>query len=309
MLSPAVVAAIDDLELAARLVVEGLRAGGNRSPFRGYSTEFDRHRPYRAGDDLKHLDWKLFARSDRLHTRQFRATTNVPVMLVLDASASMGYAGWTSGDGSDAAAAGATTAPVSKLRYGAIVASAVAWLASEEGNAVGFVTMSAGNVDHLPPRGGRPHLRSIISRLDRLQADGKCDPERMIDYAAQLMRRKGIVLVLSDFYDAEEETARALRRLTRHGHDVSAWQLLSRSELSLDARTQVEFEDVESQERRLVDAGAAAESYRSAIEAFLERCRASALHAGIDYARFVTDEAPERALREQLQRRGGAIAR
>src|SRR6478609_671761 len=88
-LSAEVVAAIDDLELAARMIVEGLRAGGHRSPFHGYSTEFKQHRPYRAGDDLKHLDWKLFARSDRLYTRQFRETTNLSVLFVVDASASM----------------------------------------------------------------------------------------------------------------------------------------------------------------------------------------------------------------------------
>src|SRR5258707_15685771 len=108
-LSPAVIAAIDDLELAARLVVEGLRTGGNRSPFHGYSTEFRQHRPYRAGDDLKYLDWKLFARSDRLYTRQYRDTTNVPVMIVLDASGSMDFG-----------------ESVSKFRYASIMAAAVA---------------------------------------------------------------------------------------------------------------------------------------------------------------------------------------
>src|SRR5881628_1142141 len=106
-LSATVVSAIDDLELAARIVVEGLRAGAHRSPFHGYSTEFHQHRPYRAGDDLKHLDWKLFARSDRLYTRQFRETTNLSVMLALDTSASMAFPP----DG------------VSKFRYAQVVAA------------------------------------------------------------------------------------------------------------------------------------------------------------------------------------------
>ena len=110
-ISPEVVAAIDDLELAARIVVEGLRTGGHRSPFHGYSTEFRQHRPYRAGDDLKYLDWKLFARSDRLYTRQFRETTNLSVMLVLDTSASMAY----------------PLTGLSKARYATIIAAALAW--------------------------------------------------------------------------------------------------------------------------------------------------------------------------------------
>src|SRR5579862_4574869 len=111
-LSADVVAAIDDLELAARLVVEGLRTGGHKSPFHGFTTEFRQHRPYRAGDDLKYLDWKLFARSDRLYTRQFHETTNLSVMLVLDSSASMAF----------------PHEGVSKLRYGAIAAAALAYL-------------------------------------------------------------------------------------------------------------------------------------------------------------------------------------
>src|SRR5262244_1355969 len=119
-LSPAVVAAIDDLELAARIVVEGLRTGGHRSPFHGYSTEFRQHRPYRFGDDLKHLDWKLFARSDRLYTRQFRETTNLSVMLALDSSASMDF-----------------PSGVTKFRYGQIIAAALAYLVAEQGHAVG----------------------------------------------------------------------------------------------------------------------------------------------------------------------------
>src|ERR1700712_4857185 len=111
VLSPSVVAAIEDLELTARRIVEGVRAGSNRSPFHGYSTEFRQHRPYRAGDDLKYLDWKLFGRSDRLYTRQFRETTNLSVMIVLDTSASMAF----------------PEQGVSKLRYGAIVAAALSY--------------------------------------------------------------------------------------------------------------------------------------------------------------------------------------
>lgn len=116
-LSPTLIAAIDDLELAARLVVEGLRVGAHRSPFHGAGAEFHQHRPYRIGDDLKHLDWKLYARSNRLYTRQFRETTNVAVMLVLDTSASMGFPEDTAR---------------SKLRYAVLIAAALAWLAVDQ---------------------------------------------------------------------------------------------------------------------------------------------------------------------------------
>src|SRR5688572_30940469 len=123
-LSASVVAAIDDLELAARRVVEGLRAGGHKSPFHGYSADFQQHRPYRAGDDLKYLDWKILARTDRLYSRQFRETTSMSVMIVLDASASMAF----------------PETGLTKFRYATIVAAALAYLIASKGDAVGLMT-------------------------------------------------------------------------------------------------------------------------------------------------------------------------
>ncbi|MCC7195664.1 MAG: DUF58 domain-containing protein [Gemmatimonadaceae bacterium] len=294
VLAPEVVAAIEDLELSARLVVEGMRTGGNRSPFHGYSTEFRQHRPYRAGDDLKYLDWKLFGRSDRLYTRQFRDTTNVPVMLVLDSSGSMDFP----------AAAG--SASVTKFRYAVVMAAALAHLASTQGNAVGLMTMEQGALRYMPARGGRPHLRALLAMLERLAPAARWDARLVIDRAAQLLRRRGLVAVISDFYDDEAEVTRALRRVTQHGHDVSVLHVLSPAELALGDSGAIEYEDIETGERRLVDAGAAAVAYAQRIESFAAGRRDDAVHSGITYARLVTDVPPGRALRDFLQRRGGA---
>src|SRR5688572_15908317 len=184
-LSASVVAAIDDLEFAARLVVEGMRAGGHKSPLHGYSAEFQQHRPYRAGDDLKYLDWKVLARTDRLYSRQFRETTSMSVMLVLDASASMNF----------------PDEGISKFRYASIIAAALSYLISAQGDAVGLMTMADGALSYLPARGGRPHLRSLITRLDRVQPGGSWQPERVVARASELLKRRGVVLVISDFYD------------------------------------------------------------------------------------------------------------
>jgi uncharacterized protein (DUF58 family) len=291
VLSPAVVAATQDLELSARLVVEGLRAGGNRSPFHGYSTEFRQHRSYRVGDDLKYLDWKVFARTDRLYTRQFRETTNLSVMLVLDASPSMAF----------------PNDPPSKFRYASILAAALAYLAVEQGNAAGLMTMVNGDLSYVPARGGRLHLRSLIARIDTLQPLGAWDPARVILRSAQLLRRRGLVIVMSDFYDAEEETQQALRRVARHGHDVAMLHVISPRELALSYSGQVELEDLESGERRLIDASAA-HAYDTAIDDFLARCRREALRSGIDHVLVPTDRPPERALRDYLRRRGARSA-
>lgn len=290
-LSATVVAAIENLELSARLVVEGMRTGGNRSPFHGYSTEFKQHRPYRAGDDLKYLDWKLFARSDRLYTRQYRDTTNVPVMLVLDTSASMQFPDPGAG-------------VVTKFRYACILTAALAYVASDQRNAVGLIAMSGEGMRYLPARGGTQHLRTLIATIDRLTPQGGWDPARAMERAAQLMRRRGIVIVVSDLYDDEAETARALRRLTRHGHDVSVLQVLSPDERELTVRGQVEFVDTETGARRLTDAASIAPQYATDVAAFVERCRSEASRAGIDHALITTNQEPARALRDYLHRRG-----
>ena len=286
-LSPEVVAAIDDLELVARLVVEGLRVGGHRSPFHGPGAEFQQHRPYRAGDDLKYLDWKVYARSNRLYTRQFRETTNVSVMLVLDTSASMAF----------------PETGVSKFRYACIVAAALAYLASEQGNAVGLMSMTHGQMVYLPARSGRVHLRALLARLDGLRAEGTWQPATVIGRAAELLQRRGLLMVLSDFYDDESATQRELRHVVQRGHDVAMLQVVSREERALTFTSQVELRDLESGERRLLEPSTAAAAYRESMTTFLAGCRSFAQHEGMDYGLLDTGDAPSRALRDYLVHR------
>jgi uncharacterized protein (DUF58 family) len=286
-LSADVVAAIDDLELAARIVVEGLRTGGHRSPFHGYTTEFRQHRPYRMGDDLKYLDWKLYGRSDRLYTRQFRETTNLSVLLALDSSASMDY----------------PNTGISKFKYAQIVTAALAYLAAEQGHAVGLMTMERGKLSYVAPRGGRVHLRSLLARVDQLAPAGTWDAPRVVARGAQLLQRRGVVVVVSDFYDAEDETRRELRHVVQHGHDVAMLQVLSPGEIALPFTDHVELEDAESGARRLVDAATARRVHDAGVGAFLDRCRTNAARDGVDYALLRTDIAPATALREYLIKR------
>jgi uncharacterized protein (DUF58 family) len=288
LLSADVVSAIEDLELAARLVVEGLRAGPHRSPFHGYSSEFQQHRPYRVGDDLKYLDWKLLARTDRLYTRQFRETTSMSVMLVLDGSASMAF----------------PEEGVSKWRYASVIAAAIAHLVVGQGDGVGLLAMAGDRLTYLPAKGGRPHLRSLIATIDKLQPSGSWSPARGITRGAELLKRRGVVLVISDFQDGEEETHRELRRVAGHGHDVAMLQVVAPDESTFPYRGDVEFEDLETGERRVVDASMVSEPYRAAFDRFLARSKASALRDHIDYGLFSTSEPPGRALRDFLMRRG-----
>ncbi|HSL71692.1 MAG TPA: hypothetical protein VK864_15705, partial [Longimicrobiales bacterium] len=193
---------------------------------------------------------------------------------------------------------------LSKLRYGTIVAAALAYLITTQGDAVGLLTMNDDALSYLPARSGRSHLRSLIAQLDRLTPGKQWQPARVIARAAELLKRRGVVLVISDFYDAEDATRRDLRRAAHRGHDVAMLQLISPPELTFPYHDQLEFQDLETGARRAIDARTIEQPYRAAINDFLERCRSLAHRDGVDYALMSTDTPPERALRGYLLRRG-----
>jgi len=289
-LAPDLLARIGDLELVARIVVEGLVSGLHRSPFHGYSAEFSQYRHYRPGDDLKYVDWKLVARTDRVYTKQFRETTNMASTLVVDTSASMNFPG----------------APLSKFRYAVIAAAALGHVVSSQGDAIGLMTSQDEYAVYLAPRAGRQHLRALLGALSALEPRGGWRAAETIRRAAERLQRRGLLLVFSDFYDDEEQVWAQLRRAGRMGHEVVLFQIMSREEIDLPYRQDLEFTDLETGQRLAIDPGLARRDYRDAVAAFLERTRMHAGAEGFQYSLIVTDTAPDYALRNFLLARGGA---
>ena len=288
---PHVLAEIADLELVARIVVDGLVSGLHRSPFHGYSAEFSQYRHYQQGDDLKYVDWKLVARTDRVYTKQFRETTNMAAMLVVDTSASMAFAGMERG-----AEDPATGAAPSKFRYAVIAAAALAHLIAGQGDAVG---VQAGD-RFIAPRAGRQHLRGVLAALAGLDAKGAWGGPGAIRRAAERLKRRGLLLVLSDFYDDEDQTLAELRHAHRMGHEVVVFQILTRDEIELPYRRDLALTDLETGRRLAVNARLARREYTDAVAAFLEQWRSRAAAEGLQYSLVVTDVAPQRALRNFL---------
>jgi len=283
---PDVLAGIADLELVARLVVDGLVSGLHRSPFHGYSAEFSQYRHYQQGDDLKYVDWKLVARTDRVYTKQFRETTNMAAMIVVDTSASMAFP--------------AVETTLSKFRYAVIAAAALAHLISTQGDAVGLMAARREGPLFLAARTGRQHLRAVLAALSSLEAHGGWSAPETIRRAAERLNRRGLMLVLSDFYDDEEQTFSQLRRAARMGHEIVLFQIMSRDELELPYRRDLEFTDLETGQRLAINAGLARRDYKDAVAAFLERTRMRAGAEGFQYSLIVTDTPPDRALRNFL---------
>jgi len=280
---PEVLASVGDLELVARIVVEGLVSGLHRSPFHGYSAEFSQYRRYRPGDDLKYVDWKLLARTDRVFTKQFRETTNMAASIVVDASASMDFPP-------------KALARTTKFRYAVIVAAALAHVISAQGDAVGLVARD----EVLPPRSGRQHLRRLLVSLGSLTPAGAWSGPEIVRRAADRLSRHGLLIIVSDFYDDEERMAAELRRARRMGHEVVLFQVLTRDEIELPYSRDLEFADLESGARLAVNAPLARRDYRDAVAEFLEQMRSRALAEAFHYTLVVTDTPPARALRSFL---------
>jgi len=278
---PEVLAGIADLELVARIVVEGLVSGLHRSPFHGYSAEFSQYRHYRPGDDLKYVDWKLVARTDRVYTKQFRETTNMASAIVLDTSGSMDFP---------------SAGPVTKFRYAVIAAAALAHLISGQGDAVGLLAGER----FLAPRAGRQHLRGLLAGLSSLVPGGGWSAADQVRRAAERLKRRGQLLVLSDLYDDEDRMLVELRRAARMGHEVVLLQILTRDEIELPYRRDLEFADLESGRTLAVNAALARRAYTDAMAAFLERWHGRAGAEGFQYSLIVTDMPPQRALRNFL---------
>ncbi len=324
LLDPALLARVGDLELAARTVVDGLRSGPHRSPFHGYSAEFSQYRHYQPGDDLKHVDWKLLARTDRLYTKQFRETTDLAALMVIDTSGSMSFSGAFAGDVSGAASPGASRSPrgdeaserasgasVTKLQYAAMAAAALAYVVSTQGDGVGLLTVHDRDEDarawtYVAPRSGGHHLRGVIAAIARLTANGAASTDAGVRRATELLRRRGLLIVFSDFYDREAETLAALRRAARMGHDVVVFHVVTRAELEFPYRDDVDFRDLESSRAVLTNAREIRTAYKDAFAAFVERWRTQTRAEGIDYTLLVTDAPLDDALRGFLLRRRAA---
>ena len=294
MLDPVLLSAIGDLELVARVMVDGTVSGLHRSPFHGYSAEFSQYRHYRPGDDLKYIDWKLFARTDRIYTKQYRETTNMVAQIAIDASGSMAYSGRVG---------------VSKIAYARLIAAALAHLISRQGDAVGTVVYGDHLRQYIPSRAGASHLRRLLIALTKIEASGETATAASLARAIDLLRRRGLLVVISDLYDEDEAIERELKRAARIGHEIAVFHVLSRDEIEFPFSGDVEFEDLETRQSVVTSPGAMGQGYRRDLADFLERWRSRCALYGIDYTRAITDMPLDSVLRGYLLKRSRARSR
>lgn len=284
-LDPAVLARIDNLELLARTVVDGFLAGLHRSPYLGFSLDFAEHRPYMPGDDVRRIDWKLFGRTDRHYIKLFEAETNADFAVVLDVSRSMAY----------------TSHAVTKLDYARYLAAALLFFSNRQRDRVGLVTFDHQVVEWVPP--SMKHVDTALHVLDRAEAGrpGRLGPPLLT--VTERLRRKGILVLISDFYEDPESVAQAVIPLRARGHDVIVFHVLDPVETAFPFQDASAFEDMESGEQIPVVPAKLAEDYRRMVRNHLAELERRLTGSGIDYTVLDTSQPLDRALFSYLSAR------
>lgn len=295
-LDPAALMAIRNLELRARTVVEGFWHGLHRSPCHGFSVEFTEYRPYSPGDDPRYLDWKLVGRTDRYFIKKFEDETNLRCQLVIDGSRSMAFGsrGWT------------------KAQYAHTFAATLAHFLDQQGDAIGLLTFDEAVREYLPPRHRPGHLRQLMLALEKPAGGQATDLVAPLQRVAELMRRRGLIVLVSDLLAPLTALETSLALLTARGHEVLVFQLLDPAELAFDFAAPARFLDLETGRDIFLDPSLARAEYQRRFETHAAEVRAICERLGITLTRLVSDQPLELALVNFLHaraRRGQAVRR
>jgi len=284
---------LESLELRARYVVEGFLLGLNRSPFRGFSVEFAEYRHYFPGDPLRLIDWKLYGRTDRFYVKQFEEETNLQCHLLLDLSGSMNYR--------------SRPASMTKIDYARTMAAALAWFLHQQRDAVGVTLLTPTGFDYLPSRASNTHLRQVMNNLEGATSAGEIDLAGSVRGFADLLHRRSLVILISDFYESPEALASALKRLRYGHHEVIALQILDPAEVDFDFQESSFFHDLENGSRLAIDPESIRREYQKNFGAHQQEIARVMRDHDVDLTSFRTDSPIEGALSAYLAKREGRL--
>jgi uncharacterized protein (DUF58 family) len=284
-LDPKILGRMGKLDFKARKIVEGFMLGRHRSPFHGVSVEFTQHREYSQGDDLRHVDWKVFARSERFFVKQYEADTNLRTTFLLDCSSSMSY---RSADN------------ISKLEYGCYLVASLAYLLTQQQDAVGLMLFS-GDVDvDLAPRCSPAHLRQLVHALENARATPRTDVGGVMNRAAGRMKDRGVGVIVSDLLDDPSGILLGLHHFWHCRHDTILFHVLDPQEAAFDLGGTHNFHDLEGDARFACDPRDLREAYLAELRAHVDAIRTGCRKNGIDYVQILTAEPLDVALSSYL---------
>jgi len=286
-IDPMALTRIASLELIARTVVEGFISGLHRSPHLGFSVNFAEYRPYHPGDDIRKIDWKVYGRTDRFYLKEYEGETNTGIHLILDCSRSMAYA----------------SKGITKLEYGQYLAASLGYFAFKQRDAVGFIAYDEDIVDFVPARGSLGHLNTVLHSIEKAHAGAKTDFVKSLIKVSERIRRRGIIVVISDLYEDPDNVLNGLRHLALRGNDVIVFQILDPEEVRFDFPAAAQFVDMETQSEMHVIPDYIRQEYRRLLRTQIEQYEKECRKDRMDFASIDTSQPLDHALFGYLVRR------
>jgi len=274
-IEPQAVARLGKLNLVARAVVEGFVTGLHRSPYHGFSVEFSEHREYAPGDNLRDLDWKALAKTDRFYIKRYEEETNLKAHILLDTSGSMGYKFQTDG--------------LSKMEYGCFLAASLSYLMIRQQDSVGIVTFDDKIRNFVPPHSTTSHLNVMLQKLEDLKAGNLTNVSKTFHDLAENIKRRGLIIIISDLFDEPKEVIKALRHFRHKKHEVLLFHMFDKAELEFPFTALSDFVDMETNETLQADPKYVREDYLKQIRDFIETYKRDCGEGLVDYIVTRTD--------------------
>src|SRR5687768_7278168 len=288
-LDPAILASVGGLDLVAKTVVDGFVAGLHRSPDFGFSQEFAEYRAYTQGDDLRHVDWNVFARTERAYLKRFKGETNTQVTLLFDASASMSYGSHS----------------VNKLDFARFLAASLCYMSSQQRDAAGIVIFDDEVRNYVPPSSRQGQFARMLHAIEKAVPGARTDFAKPFIHCQNFLHRRGILAIISDFYENPEQVIKTMEPLRFHGNELILFHVLDPQEIRPKLHEPVLMVDLESNDEMEVSPDYAREEYSRKIDAHIESMRDRSRRAGMDYFLLDTSKPLDAALREYLSIRQG----
>lgn len=310
-LHPQTLARLGTLELRAKMIVEGVMSGMHRSPYHGFSVEFAQHRPYVAGDDIRHLDWKVYGRTDKLHLKQYQQETNLDLLVLVDSSGSMQYGSRLFAEASGTGHRTNSRGNVnwSKFDHATAVAAALSYMALRQGDRVGLGVFADEVRSMLKRSSAQGQWRQIIGALSTSTVERPTDLVRIADQAMAKLTNRCLIAMISDLFVDPEELRTALARIRHRRHDVIVMQVIDRNERTFEFKDNAPFEGLEGEPRVRVDPRAIRAAYQEVFEEHLEQVEKVTRAFGFDYCRVHTHEWLGPPMAAFMARRGAQIKR
>ncbi len=287
-LNPAIISKLNSLELKARLVVEGFMVGLHKSPYHGFSVEFTEHRPYMQGDNLKDVDWKVYGKTERYFIKQYEEETNLKSYILLDTSKSMDY---SSGEN------------ITKLNYSIILVAALSYLMIKQQDAVGLSLYSEQIDKYFPPKATRAYLLEILKNLSTIKASSKTNTAASLNSIAEKIKRRGLVVIVSDFFDDINSILSALKHFRYKNNEVIVFQILDPLERSFAFGRDAVFKDLETGAEMTTQPYQIQKAYRDAMNRFTNKIKSQCLNSNIEYNLIETSTPFDKALFNYIQKR------